>query len=165
MEIEITDFFSMSKDHPIYDYVRQELIIAGKDPDKDSRFDRRTLEYRNLPNEEFLAALKEKGYDVLIIHEDMSDEESYLHGYVAYQIEEGEAGIFRRIVDEKVEGNRDLTRKLIEGTLNHLKSKGVKKINFDSDSEELINFLKTKESELNIVVNLKTNSLSFLSSS
>ena len=84
-KIEITDFFSMSKDHPLYDYIRQKLIIEGKSPDEDSNFDKNTRKYRHLSNEEFLSALEKEGYDVLIIHEDISDEEAYLHGYIAYQ--------------------------------------------------------------------------------
>ena len=162
-KIELTDFFNMSPEHPLYDYIREKLIVEGKTPDKGSEFFKRTEKYGHLPNKKYLIAMEKEGYDVLVIHEDMSDEESYLHGYIAYQIEEGKAGIFKRVVDEEVRGNRDLTRKLIEETLSHLKSKGARKINFDSDSEELIDFLKTKEDELNIAVNTKTRSLSFLS--
>jgi hypothetical protein len=161
-KIEITDFFSMSEDHPLYTPIRNKLIIAGKTPDKDSNFDKKTLEYRSLANEEFLQALKKKGYDVLVIHKNISDEEAYLYGYIAYQIEEGRAGIFRRIVHEEVEGNSDLTRKLIKGTLDHLRKKGAERVTFDRDSEELISFLKTKENELGILVSLKTKSLVFL---
>jgi hypothetical protein len=160
--IELTDFFSMPEDHTLYKPIRQKLIIAGKTPDKDSNFDKNTLEYRNLPNEQFLAKLKEKGYDVLILYEDLSDEKAHLHGYIAYQIKEEKAGIFERIVHEEVEGNTDLTRKLIEGTLEHLKNKGVKKINFDSNSEELIDFLKKKEEHYDILVNVENRSVYFL---
>ncbi len=162
MGIELTDFFSISKDHPLYDYMREKLIIEGKTPDEGSTFYKKTLKYGNLSNKQYLVAMEKDNYDVLIIHEDISNEESYLHGYIAYQIEKGEAGIFKRIVDKEVKGNRDLTRKIIEGTLSHLRNKGARKITFDSDSEELIDFLKTKESELNIVINTETRSLCFL---
>jgi hypothetical protein len=168
-KIEITDFFSMSKDHPIYTYVREKLIVEGKNPDEDSNFDINTREFRHLSNEEFLKALQKKGYDVLVIYSilpkknDTDDEEAYLHGYIAYQVKNQEMGIFERIVDKEVRGNHYLTGKLIRDSLEHIGSKGVKKINFDRDSKEILKFLKTKESKYGFSVNIQTKSLSFLS--
>ena len=163
-KIEITDFFSMSKDHPLYDYIRQKLIIEGKSPDEDSNFDKNTRKYRRLSNEEFLSALEKEGYDVLIIHEDISDEEAYLHGYIAYQRkgkQKEEMHIFKPGINEEVNGNRRLVTKLTRQCLEHVREK-FKKVVFDKDSRAILEFLNTKESYYDISTNLGTSSLIFL---
>jgi hypothetical protein len=157
MGIEITDFFNMSGDHPLYSEVREILIIAGKSPEQGSEFDKNTKKYRKLPNNKFLDALKKDKYDVLVIHDG-----EYFHGYAAYQRKGDEMGIFRLEIDEKVEGNPYLISKLIRNSLRHIKNKGIKKINFDRDSKELVDFLKIRENKLDVTVNQKNNSLYFL---
>ena len=71
-------------------------------------------------------------------------------------------GIFKRIVDEEIKGNRYLTGKLIKDSLDYIRNKGIKKINFDEDSRELVDFLKTREKGLDILVSPETKSLYFL---
>ena len=163
-KIKITDFFSMSKEHLLYDYIRQKLIIEGKSPDEDSNFDKNTRQFRNLSNEEFLSALEKEGYDVLIIHEDISDEEAYLHGYIAYQKrgdQKEEMHIFKPGIDEKVNGDRRLVTRLTRLCLEHVR-KRFKKVFFDKDSREILKFLKTKEEYYDISANLGTSNLTFL---
>ena len=158
MGIEIIDFFDMSKDHPLYEEVRRILIDRGKHPEMGSEFERKTFRYRNLPDEEFLDALKKDKYNVLVIYDDMPDG-AYFHGYAAYQREKNKMGIFELKVDEEVEGNPKLIAKLIRDSFKHVRSKEIREIIFDKDSRELVNFLKTKEKRWNVSIILESNKL------
>ena len=155
-KIEAINFWDMPKDHPLYSEIRERLIIRGKSPEEDSEFDRNTLKYRNLSNNEFLNALKKDKYNVLVIYD-----ESNFHGYVAHQRKEDEMHIFESSANENLKGNF-LTRKIIQQALDHIKNKGFRKVIFDRDSKELVDFLKRRESNFRIAVNPQTNSFRFI---
>ena len=158
--IKITNFFSIEKDTPLYLKIREELVHKGKDPVAGSKFEENTRKYRHRSTNKFLKGLQDDNYGALVMYDD-----SYLYGYAAYQRQGNkmdEMHIFKLAIDEKAKGHLGLIRKLIGESLSYARKKGIKKIVFDRDSRELIEFLKRREGNFGISINLEENSLRFV---
>lgn len=96
------------------------LLAAARQPDPGSYFDKFTSDIRHLDDDRLLAALKDRGYDVVV-----AIENGHLAGFTAFQKHGEEWHGFVHFVPKQLEG-RGIGRELVSQFLSYARAGGAK---------------------------------------